>query len=214
MLSSKSLKRNVPEAAHRGAPGAGSGRSACRRSASPRYRLIALSTTRDCLGHRGCTTRVPSAPGLRSPSAARGHSTAHQRRLLPESRLAPADEPPAEEAHEAANHHNHGDGDPRDRAGAEVAAGAHAPPSSLKPEPHSEHVGFVALEDRVHLAQLGTPLVSSPHETHTFVRLSEPPLSFLKYPSPHSVTHVVAPSTVFRYLSVHSVQATFFVPES
>ena len=72
MLSSKSLKGNAPEAAHRG--GAGCGRSAWHAGAGPRYRLIALSTAGGCLGHRGCTTRVPSAPGLRSPSAAREHA--------------------------------------------------------------------------------------------------------------------------------------------
>ena len=49
-----------------------------------------------------------------------GHSTAHWRRLLPESRLTPADEPPAEEAHEASNYHNDGDGDPRDGPRGEV----------------------------------------------------------------------------------------------
>ena len=43
------------------------------------------------------------------------------RRLLPKSRLASADEPPAEEADEAANYYNDGDGDPRDRAGREGA---------------------------------------------------------------------------------------------
>ena len=44
VLSSKSLKRNAPEAAHRGAPGAGSGRSAWHAGAGPRRRLTALST--------------------------------------------------------------------------------------------------------------------------------------------------------------------------
>ena len=63
---------------------------------------------------------VPERPGLRSRSAARGHSTAHWRRLLPKSRLASADEPPAEEADEAPDDNNDGDGDPRDGARAEV----------------------------------------------------------------------------------------------
>ena len=77
MLSSKSLKGNAPEAAHRGAPGAGSGRSACRRSAGPRRRLTALSTAGTASDAGGAQHASPSAPGLRSPSAARGHSTAH-----------------------------------------------------------------------------------------------------------------------------------------
>ena len=54
--------------------------------------------------------------------------TPHQR-LLPKSRLAPADEPPAEEAHEAAHDDDRGDGDARDGPAAEttlVGAGGRA----------------------------------------------------------------------------------------
>ena len=48
------------------------------------------------------------------------YTTPH-RRLLPKSRLSAADEPPAEEAHEAAHDDDRGDGDARDRAGREAA---------------------------------------------------------------------------------------------
>ena len=47
-----------------------------------------------------------------------------------------------------------------------VLADTQVSPSRLKPEVHSEHVGFVAPEGRVHLAQLGMPASVSPHETH------------------------------------------------
>ena len=65
MLSSKSLKRNAPEAAHRGAPGAGSGRSAWHAGAGPRRRLIALSTTRGCPDTGGAqhASRAPRVCG-------------------------------------------------------------------------------------------------------------------------------------------------------
>ena len=43
------------------------------------------------------------------------------RRLLPKSRLSAAEEPPAEEADEAAHDDDRGDGDARDRAGREAA---------------------------------------------------------------------------------------------
>ena len=46
--------------------------------------------------------------------------------LLPKSRLPTTNEPPAEEADEAANHHNHGDGDACYGARAEVRTSGHA----------------------------------------------------------------------------------------
>ena len=59
------------------------------------------------------TRHLASVPYLLTPPQ---HSHPH-RRLLPKLRLSTTNEPPAEEAHEAAHDDDRGDGDPRDRAG-------------------------------------------------------------------------------------------------
>ena len=69
-----------------------------------------------------------------------------------------------------------------------------APLSRLKPGAHSEHVGFPPVDEgAVHLAQLGTPTASSPHETHLCPLVGS---STVKKPSLQAsfATQVVVPS--------------------
>ena len=85
-----------------------SGEEVIPNSASPANPLARAHQTPSRLSARPSTTRRPYYP----------HP---YRRLLPKSRLSAADEPPAEEAHEAAHDDDRGDGDARDRAGREAA---------------------------------------------------------------------------------------------
>lgn len=102
-------KRKRARSRAQGALSAGSGRSAWHACTGPRYRLIALSTAGAAPDTGGAQHASPSAPGLRSPSAAeaRTPTTAHERRLLSESRLAPTYEPPAEEPNQSTNNSDH-----------------------------------------------------------------------------------------------------------